>query len=125
MIKLVYCVRRRADVSREEFFRYWLENHGALFTGLARTLRGRRYVQSHATEIEANKKLDGGRGMGEPFDGITEVWWDSLEDLMQAMDTPEGREAAEQLQADEAKFVDFSESRLMLTEEHEVFDFTS
>ena len=125
MIKLVYCVRRRADVSREEFFRYWLENHGALFTGVARTLRGRRYVQSHATELEATEKLDGGRGMGEPFDGITEVWWDSLEDLMQAMDTPAGRDAAQQLQTDEAKFVDFSQSRMMLTEEHEVFDFTS
>lgn len=125
MIKLVYCIRRRGDVSREEFFRYWLENHGALFTGVARTLRGRRYVQSHATEPEATEALSKSRGMGEPFDGITEVWWDSLEDLMQAMDTPEGREAARQLETDEANFVDFSQSRLMLTEEHEVFDFTS
>lgn len=41
------------------------------------------------------------------------------------MDAPEGREAARKIQTDEANFADFLESRLMLTEEHEVFDFTS
>ena len=125
MIKLVYCVRRRADISREEFFRYWLENHGPLFEGVAHALRARRYVQSHATQFEATEELSKSRGLGEPFDGITEAWWASLDDLSQAMQTDEGREAARQLQADEAKFVNFSESRLMLTEEHTVFDFTS
>jgi len=124
MIKLVYCVRRRADISSKEFYRYWLEEHGALVTRLARALRARRYVQSHGTAPEATAGLSKSRGLGEPFDGITEVWWDSVDDLVAASDTPEGREAARQLQQDEANFIDFADSRLMLTEEHEIFDFT-
>ena len=27
MIKLVYCVRRRADVTPEKFYAYWLNQH--------------------------------------------------------------------------------------------------
>ena len=39
--------------------------------------------------------------------------------------TPEGVEATKQYIADESNFVDFSQSRAFLTEEHVVFDFTS
>ena len=49
MIKLVYCVRRRADISEAEFFRYWKEEHGPLVKSVARDLRARRYLQSHTT----------------------------------------------------------------------------
>jgi hypothetical protein len=28
MVKLVYCISRKQDLSREEFRRYWAEFHG-------------------------------------------------------------------------------------------------
>ena len=37
MIKLVFCCRRRPELSREEFQRTWLDRHGPL----VRSLRGR------------------------------------------------------------------------------------
>jgi hypothetical protein len=30
MIKLVFCVRKRSDLSTEEFYRHWLNDHGPL-----------------------------------------------------------------------------------------------
>jgi hypothetical protein len=38
---------------------------------------------------------------------------------------PEGIEVAKQYVADEANFVDFSQPRAFLTEEHTVFDFSA
>jgi len=35
MIKVVFCLRKRRDISDEEFHRYRLENHGELVMDLA------------------------------------------------------------------------------------------
>ncbi len=52
-----------------------------------------------------------------------------MEDFLAAVSTPEGQEAARQYITDptvgEVNFVDFSQSRAFLTEEHTVFDFSS
>ena len=50
MIKFVFTIRRRPDMSREEFQKYWFENHGALIKRHAETLHIRRYVQTHARD---------------------------------------------------------------------------
>ena len=125
MIKLVYCVRRREDISEAEFFRYWKEEHGPLVRSVAAELRARRYVQSHTTASGVNAGLSEGRGLGEPFDGITEVWWESVDELVAGSASPEGQEAGRRLYEDEARFINFSDSRLFLTDEHEIFDFTA
>jgi hypothetical protein len=122
MIKLVYCVRRKAEITESEFYRYWLEEHGPLVKSVAHVLRARRYVQSHSTAAGVNASLSEGRGLGDPFDGITEVWWESIDELVAGTATAEGQEAAKRLQIDESHFIDFADSRLFLTEEHEIFD---
>ncbi len=123
MIKLVYCVRRRQDVPAEKFHRYWLEEHGPLVRSLAKDMRAVRYVQSHTALPELNEGLRAGRGLAEPYDGITEVWWESASELQAGGATEAGREAARRLQEDEATFIDFSRSRVFMTDEHEIFDF--
>ena len=123
MIKLVYCVRRRQDVPAEKFHRYWLEEHGPLVRSLAKDMQAVRYVQSHTALPELNEGLRAGRGLAEPYDGITEVWWESANELQAGGATEAGREAARRLQEDEATFIDFSRSRVFMTEEHEIFDF--
>ena len=41
MIKLVYCIRRRADGTPEEFHRYWLGEHGPLVRSVAEAIGAR------------------------------------------------------------------------------------
>ncbi|HMC42710.1 MAG TPA: EthD domain-containing protein [Acidimicrobiales bacterium] len=122
MVKLVYCVRRRDDVDAHDFHRYWLENHGPLVRGVADALRAVKYVQSHTIDTGVNEALRQSRGLAPAFDGITEVWWDRLEDLEEATTTTEGREAARRLLEDESNFIDFSGSALFMTEEFTIFD---
>ncbi len=122
MIKLVYIVRRRADLPAEEFRRYWLEHHGPLVRNFATAARARRYVQSHTIDTPINNLLAQSRGMGHAYDGITELWWDSLEELTLALSSAEGQKINESLIEDEARFVDLARSFIFLTEEHTIFD---
>jgi heme-degrading monooxygenase HmoA len=73
-----------------------------------------------------NQEMINSRGFeSPPYDGVTEIWWDSMEEFLAGVNSPEGIEAAQQYIADEENFVDFSKSRAFLTEEYVVFDFTS
>jgi uncharacterized protein (TIGR02118 family) len=126
MIKYVYCIRKRADLTDEEFHTYWKENHATFIRGLAKTLKAKKYIQSHKLDTPLNDEFVKARGFDSPaYDGVTELWWDNLDDFLASFSTPEGIEATKQYVADEANFVDFSQSRAFLTEEHVVFDFTS
>ena len=124
MLKLVYCIRRHEDVSAEEFHRYWLEDHGPLVRSVAKEIGAARYVQSHTVAPELNEVLRASRGLEEPYDGITEVWWESTAALEAAMQSPEGQNAQRRLIEDESKFIDFARSRVFMTEEHVIVDGT-
>ena len=122
MVKLVYCIARRSDISPDEFQRYWLEEHAPLVSKLADALGAVRYVQSHTVETGLNDALRESRGAGPGYDGITEVWWESLEALAEGTASATGREAARALLEDERRFIEFEKSSLFVTEEHPIFD---
>ena len=120
MVKLVFCCRRRSELSREEFLRYWLEQHGPLVRRLRAAIPAmRRYVQSHTLDTPANDAIRAGRGSAPAYDGITEVWFDDLTAL--GPTTSEAADAARQLLQDEARFIDLAHSSVFLTVEHEIF----
>ncbi|MBI2913536.1 MAG: EthD domain-containing protein [Chloroflexi bacterium] len=121
MIKLVYCLRRLPNLSREEFQRYWWETHGPLVRERAQTMGIRRYVQVHTLESGMNEALRASRGCeAEAFDGVAELWWDSAETFTQATATPEGRQAARELLEDERRFIDFGRSVIFIAQERPV-----
>ena len=121
MVKLVFCLRRLPHLSLAEFQEYWLEKHAPLVASHAKTLRIRRYVQSHTLE-EANlqQALAASRGAEASYDGVAELWWDSMEDFAGGSSTPEGRAAAKELLEDERKFIDHARSPLWVSQEHEI-----
>ena len=120
-IKLVFCCRRNAKLTREEFQHYWLDSHGPLVRSLRSALpQMRRYVQSHTLATPANDAIREGRGTREAYDGITEVWFDDLAS-MGGSSSAEALDAGRKLLEDESKFIDFANSSVFLTEEHEIF----
>lgn len=121
MVKLVYCVTRKQDATAAEFSDYWLREHGPKVAERQKALRAAKYVQSHAVEPELNALLQQSRGLPEPYDGITEIWWESADVLREAMQSPDGAKAMQDLLEDESNFIDFGRSRCFLTEEHSVF----
>jgi uncharacterized protein (TIGR02118 family) len=118
--KLVFCLRRLPHLSRAEFQRYWLEQHGPLVRAHARVLAIRRYVQMHTCDHPLNDVLQASRGGPEAFDGVAELWWDGPEALAAAATSPEGRAASAALLADERTFIDLARSPLFVAEEHAV-----
>ena len=125
MIKLVYCLRKRADVEAAAFHDYWLKQHGPKVTGVAAAIGAVKYVQSHTCAPALNQILLESRGLAPAYDGITEVWWDSEEALLAALGTQEGRDAMQLLLEDESTFIDFAQSRVFMTTEHGIFDYTA
>jgi hypothetical protein len=124
MVKLVYILRARDDVDPGQFHRYWLEVHGPKVRAVAEAIRARRYVQSHTIDTRLNDALVESRGMAPIYEGITEVWCDTLDDLHAAVASADGAEAMQMLLEDESTFIDFARSTIFMTEEHEIFDHT-
>ena len=121
MLKLVYAIRRRADLSPEAFRARWRDVHAPLVARFASAMRAVRYVQSHTLDTPWNAALAASRGAAPPYDGITEVWWESEAAFAAALATPEGQEAGRALLEDERAFIDLAASSLFLTEEHAIF----
>ena len=121
MLKLVFPLRRLPTLSREEFQRYWYETHGPLVRRYAKALRIRRYVQLHTLDDPINAALQASRGAEEPYDGVAELWWESREDLEQALATPEAQQAGRELLEDERRFIDLGRSALWLGSERPIF----
>ena len=108
MVKLVVYFKRRAGMEVEPFQEYWRTRHAEVVRGLPGI---RRYVQSHT--------LLGGYRRGEPaFDGTAEVWFDDV-DAIRALD---GTDALRAVQEDEARFIDRSTMRTLVTDERLIKD---
>jgi uncharacterized protein (TIGR02118 family) len=125
VIKLVFSLRRRPEMTRDEFQAYWRDQHAPLVSRHAEALRLRRYVQTHARSSELAAAQSAARG-SEPdaYDGQAELWWDSLDDVAAAISTPAGQQAAIALLEDERRFIDLERSPLWIGEEHAVVDST-
>lgn len=120
MVKLIYCVKKRPDLSDEDFHDYWLNRHGPLVRRLGPALKVLRYVQSHTMPLELHDLMKSLRGLGDIYDGTAELWWESIEDFLDAYSSPEGMDANNALMEDEANFIDFAASCMFFTEEHSI-----
>jgi uncharacterized protein (TIGR02118 family) len=96
MTKLVVLLTRRADLSRDEFRRYWREVHGPLGAKMPGV---RKYVQNHAVAD------------GAPFDGFAEMWFDDTASMQAALASAESAAAG----ADAPNFIE--RTQLLFVEE--------
>ena len=122
MIRVSFCLTRRADMSREEFQAYWRGTHVPLVAEHGAALGIKRYVQVHTLPAEANAGVRASRGGPEEFDGIAEAWYDSYEAAKAAFGSEAGRAAWKVLREDERAFIDLERSPIFFGEEYLVFD---
>jgi uncharacterized protein (TIGR02118 family) len=103
MVKYVSLLRRAEHLSREQFHRWWIDEH----TLIAKRIPGlRRYVVSLAV---------GGLDGEAEWDGMAELWFDDEAALRAGMlESPEGQAAL----ADSAAHI--SRSCRFITREHPV-----
>lgn len=118
MVKIVYIIRKRTDLSFDEFSKYWRTEHAALVKRVGYLLGIRRYVQSHVIAPEIGGKLSASRESLEPFDGVAEIYFDSLEAFGEGHFSAEVEEAQRSIIADEDVFLDRKRSSIFLSEDH-------
>jgi uncharacterized protein (TIGR02118 family) len=123
MIKLMFCLRRLPTLSSEQFQEYWLNRHAPLVRTVAPLLRIRRYVQSHSfVDARLAPAIAARGGTVAPYDGVAELWWDSIEDIIAAGATEESRAAGLKLLEDERRFIDLTQSPLYFVRERGIID---
>jgi len=112
MVKVFYLLKRRADLTPEQFHRYWREQHAPLFCKMEIARRYVvRYEQNHAPPQDV--ELFGGH-----FDGASVMWLRSVEDLVAMRADPEYGEIVR----DGQNFLDPTATKLLLTEAEEPFE---
>lgn len=118
MLKIIICIKRKPGMTREAFHAYWKDTHAKVVREVAGPLGMRRNVHNRTTTTLLDERIRRSRGAApEDFDGVAESWFDSLEALIAASSTDEGRRAAKRLAEDEERFIDFSQSRIFFVDE--------
>ena len=108
MIKVVTCIKRKVGMPVEDFQAYWRERHPEVVVRLPGL---RRYIQSH-TRVAGYRK-------GDPlYDGIAEVWFEDGGAIHALRGSPE----MAAVEADEARFIDRAQTRVIATDEHVIKD---
>lgn len=121
MIKLTFALVRRPELTREAFQDYWFNTHAPLVASVREVLRIKRYVQLHSLPDDISEPLRQSRGAPPPYDGVAQLWYESLEDIAAVGADPEGREAGRMLLEDEKKFIDLAKSPLWWGQERVIF----
>ncbi|HMF91891.1 MAG TPA: EthD domain-containing protein [Candidatus Angelobacter sp.] len=104
MVKLVYCITKKKDLTDAAFFRYWKNVHGPIG---ARIPGARRIVQSHRVTVPGDKHRP-------DYDGMVELWFDDAEALLAARQSVEWKASSD----DELNFIDHGKVAYFVTEEH-------
>lgn len=79
MFKAIILLKRKSELTHEEFADWWLNHH----TLKVKTLPNVKKVVFNLVDNDG------------PFDGVSELWFDSKEDFEAAYATPEGKAVAE------------------------------
>jgi uncharacterized protein (TIGR02118 family) len=106
MIKMIAFVKKKPELTREEFIRLWTEEH----TRLSKSLGMKGYRINIALEPQPGATADAAPNQA-PYDGTAEIWWESLEQMQAALASPENVIAAK----DTERFCDVLQ--FMFTEE--------
>jgi len=101
VVKIIALIKRKPEMSRDEFLRHWQVTHAPYIRALPGV---RRYRQNHALEHRLEWS----------WDGAAEVWFDSVADVARAFVGP----AADAMRQDENNFID--EIDWFLVEEHDI-----
>jgi uncharacterized protein (TIGR02118 family) len=110
MIKVLAMLKRKSDISAEEFSRYWFEKHAPLAMKLAppSVLAGiQSYTQNHSIQLGKSSP---------PYDAVAEtIFFD--EACLQKWNEWYFSDAAKTLRNDEDNFMDTSKRVIVVTDE--------
>jgi uncharacterized protein (TIGR02118 family) len=108
MVKVVYCITKKTGLTDDQFFHYWRKVHGPVG---ARIPRLRKLVQSRRLMVPGDQHQP-------DYDGMAELWFDDVEALLAARQSPEWKASTE----DEANFIDHNKVAYFVSEEQVILE---
>jgi len=100
LIKVIFLLNRRTEISRDDFIKHYLEKHAPI----AKQMPGlRNYVVNTAIVRPGKEPI---------FDGASELWFDSLDSYRQAFASAQGKLTSE----DADKFI--GKTTTLIVDEH-------
>jgi len=79
MFKLIILLKKKPNLSDEEFTKYWLETHAPL----AKKMPGLRRYVVNVVRRPPSREPD--------CNGVVELWFDDVDSMKKAFASPEGR----------------------------------
>ncbi|MDB5967865.1 MAG: ethyl tert-butyl ether degradation protein EthD [Hydrocarboniphaga sp.] len=117
MTKLIFCLHRLPELSALQFQDYWKHQHAPLVRELAPILKIRRYIQTYPFFDEKLYTASKVRGGAAGYDGVAELYWESIDDLRSTATDLDAIKAGRRLLEDERKFIDLPRSPLLFADE--------
>lgn len=117
MIRYINCIRKKADISAEEFREYWSgTEYRELLDKVAAHYRATRYSRNLTLRVEMGDRLISDRGLDEPYDGTIEFFWENANQLASLYDSDQAQALAAQINKFQSEFIDLSRSTAFFTE---------
>lgn len=116
MIKFIQCVRRKPDVSVQDFRRSW-KTYQEKATALAKAMNAAGLTICTTLNVEENLQVMLTRGTSEPFDGVAEFRISNAPRTIEALSREPGKSLMESLQRSQSEFIDLENSAFFFAAE--------
>jgi hypothetical protein len=116
MVNVVYCMRRRADLTPQQFLDHWGKVHAPIVTENLAVLRLAGYQRIVPKAHAMSPQIERSNVSQPPYDGIALLTWASEEDLSFSLQDPKALEVQRTLARDEKLFVDAQHSSRWVAE---------
>jgi hypothetical protein len=121
MIRFINCVRRRADISSEQFRQFWNDPKFDAIIGRVVAYTGAAgYVKNLTLMVSANELMQERRGgAAAPFDGVLEYSWNYASQLHSVLNSEQCSLLMQAMLEYQKQFVDLEKSCAFFTEAQE------
>ena len=116
MIKYMQCVRRRPEMSVQDFRQHW-DTYKSLVQTVAQKAGAVKVTINTTLAVQQNTDVVSTRGTREPYDGVIEFCIERGPDAMQALERPEALPHVEAMQEAQAEFIDLKNSTFFFLSE--------
>ncbi|RFC61744.1 EthD family reductase [Fulvimarina endophytica] len=112
MIKMTMFLKRHPDISREEFVRHHVEDHGPLFRSIPEAATHvKRYIQTHPVEPPESTVPQA------DYDGTAEIWFDGPDGMKAVLNS---KTYTSKVFPDEKTFLDHENTLILVGEQTDI-----
>lgn len=120
MIRFINCIRKRADISSEQFRQFWNDSKfDAIIERVVEHTGATGHAKNLTLIVAANDLMRERRAFGEPFDGVLEYWWEDASQLHNVLNSEQCDLLMQAMLEYQKQFVDLEKSCAFFTEAQE------